>query len=104
LTDTPRKTVQERIASFPAAVLVDLEGLACETRYGIVAPGEQGYQPLYLNPSLTMEEVEEIMCKVRKVRAATVQEREAAMIGSLAGWDVPGADPERYDETGRYVG
>jgi hypothetical protein len=91
-------TIQERIASFPAAILVDLDGLGA-TRFAIVSPGERGYQPVY--SPLGFAELNEIMLKVRGCRDATFAEREAAIVGSMFGWDCPGADPAAYDVGGR---
>lgn len=95
-------TIQDRIAAFPAAVLVDAEGYACATRFIIVTPGERGYQPLYVNPRLTFADLNEIMLRQRGCRDATPAEREAAFAGSMFGWDCPGADPARYTAEGRF--
>lgn len=92
------KTVQERIASFPRRIVVDLAGFACATRWGVVDPGDRGYQPLYLrNPDgWTLEELDKLNQHVNGARPPTPAEREAALIGSMFGWDCPGADPESY--------
>ena len=91
-------TVQTRIASFPAAVVVDLDGLACETRYGIVTPGEPGYQPLYIkSEKYSLADLDAMLIQQgRAERAPTNAEREAAQIGSMFGWHVPGADPATH--------
>jgi hypothetical protein len=95
-----RRPAREIIASFPGDVAVDLSKLHCETRFGIVSPGEPGYQPLYISPSAIERGAidlafldESLIRQGRATRAPTDAEREAALIGSLAGWHVPGADP-----------
>lgn len=90
------KSIQERIAAFPAAILVDLDGLHCATRYGIVSPGERGYQPMYVSPTLSFDELNAIVLRQRGCRDATPQEREAALCGSMFGWDCKAADPAGY--------
>lgn len=54
--------------------------------------GEKGYWPL--PDGMTVECINEIF-------SATAAQIAAMEIGSLFGWDVPGADPSRYDETGK---
>lgn len=90
-------TVQERIASFPKRVVVDLDGLYCKTRFGIVDPGEPGYQPLHVSPTMTIDELDEMCARTNNTRKPTEAERQAAQIGSLAGWHVPGADPAYWE-------
>lgn len=90
-------TVQERIAAFPRRIVVDLQGMACKSRYGLVDPGEPGYQPLYGRDDWDIKDLDALVVQVHKTRAPTPEEREAALIGSLCGWHVPGADPTMYE-------
>lgn len=90
-----RRPAREIIASFPGDVVVDLEGLNCPTRYGIVSPGEPGYQPLYDPKNThTLGRWDHVMVETgRASRLPTEAERRAAQVGSMFGWHVPGADP-----------
>lgn len=87
-----RRPAREVIASFPGDVVVDLTSLHCATPYGIASPGERGYQPLY--GKRTLAEWDDMLVRSgRASRRPTPAEREAAQIGSMFGWDCPGADP-----------
>ena len=58
--------------------------MAIETGYCIVA-GETGYRPM---PTLTDEQA------ARMNTGATAAQVEAMRVGSMFGWNVPGADPD----------
>lgn len=90
-------TVQDRIANLPRRIVVDLEGLNCKTRFGVVDPGEPGYQPLYVSPTLSIDDLDEIVASQNNTRKPTAAEREAAQFGSMFGWHVPGADPAYWE-------
>lgn len=93
-----KRPIQEVLSSFPAAVLIDVTGLNCETGLAIVKPGETGYYPYYPPCNrYTFPELAEIVAAANQTRVATAAEREAALIGSMMGWHVPGADPINYD-------
>lgn len=95
MRDLIRRPAREIIAAFPGDVVVDLEGLHCATRYGIVSPGEPGYQPLYdPHETHTLARWDHVLVeKGRASRLPTAAERRAALNGSMFGWHVPGADP-----------
>jgi hypothetical protein len=93
-------SIQERIASFPAAIVVDLKRTACGVLYGVVKPGERGYVPVNPGPEITLAELDEICAQEHNTRKPTEAERAAALFGSMFGWDVPGADPEAYTANG----
>jgi hypothetical protein len=80
---------------FPKAVVVDLRTLACESPFGVVKPGERGYSPL--RSTLELPELDEVCARQYDTRVPTPAERKAALVGSMFGWDVPGADPAHYD-------
>lgn len=88
------RTTQQIIASFPAAIAVDLRGLHCATPFGVVHPGERGYQPVSVPQTYELDKLDEIVMRQYQTRKPTGFEREAALYGSMVGWDVPGADPE----------
>jgi len=56
--------------------------------------GEPGYYPIVT--ALTAEELN----GDANITAAQIS---AMLAGSLFGWDVPGADPERYTADGRFI-
>jgi hypothetical protein len=58
-----------------------------------VKRGESGYYPIYTH--LTADELNK--------GKVTPPQREAMLIGSMFGWDVPGANPDHYDENGQMV-
>jgi hypothetical protein len=94
-----RRSAQEIIASFPSHIAID--GRAFGPHMPpilIVQPGEVGYWPA--NPRLgdTLDAVQHRLCDIFGTRLATPAEREAASIGSLMGWGVPGADPQNHVE------
>jgi hypothetical protein len=103
-TRTPRKelvrrSAKEIIGSLPDAILIDVTSLNCETPYAIIRPGEgKGYYPYYPPGRFTFEELCAIVAGANDTRVATEAEREAALFGSMAGWDVPGADPLNHEE------
>lgn len=94
-----RRSVQQVIAGFPAHVAIDGEHcLHNNPRHAVIVtkPGEVGYYAPAYAAGRTLAEVDEIHARVFGDRAPTDAEREAAMIGSMMGWEVPGADPENY--------
>lgn len=58
----------------------------------VVKRGHAGHWPL--PEGMTIE-------RINAVFGATPQQIEAMLVGSMFGWDVPGADPARYDPGGR---
>jgi hypothetical protein len=59
-----------------------------------IARGESGYYRIAPQPTLPLIELNASI-GVSKAQA------EAMMVGSMFGWDKPGADPKRYDPDGR---
>lgn len=88
---------------WPTAILVNLEGLACESRFGVVRPDESGYVPLHVPSTVTEEHLASLVAEVNGTRKATPAERAAALAASMFGWDTPAADPARYDADGRLI-
>ena len=92
MTDLIKRSAQEIIASFPAIVICDGESLSCETRFIAVKPGESGYYPVTIAFD-TIEDAAVKYAKTYNTRVATKSEQNAALAGSMFGWDCPGADP-----------
>ena len=59
----------------------------------IIKRGELGYYP-----SQSHRAPEELNADLE----VTPAQAEAMLVGSMFGWDVPGADPANYDEHGRF--
>lgn len=57
-----------------------------------VKRGERGYYPIFT--PLSADEL-------NRREGVTPAQREAMHCGSMMGWEVPGADPDRYDENGQ---
>lgn len=60
-----------------------------------ITRGESGYGALP-DAYMTADELNEYF-DITKAQAAAMK------IGSMFGWEVPGADPKRYDETGMLI-
>lgn len=84
---------------FPGDVVVDIRSLHAKAPFGIVSPGETGYQPLFVDPeSTSLDKLDEALIKNgRSSRKPSDAERKAALVGSMFGWNVPGADPRTYE-------
>lgn len=80
-------TTQNRLAAFPSHIA--LESLD-DAGIIMVQPGVIGYWPL---PFDTLDAADAYLERRFGARAATNREREAAAVGSIFGWEVPGADP-----------
>jgi hypothetical protein len=101
-----KRTAQEVICSLPSIIAIDGEhcrhnipDLAADRPAVIVVkPGEIGYYSPPYAIGKTIEEVDALHERVFNARKPTDAEREAAAIGSMCGWEVPGADPLYYEE------
>ena len=74
-----------------------IELLYCPTgsKYAVVDIGETGYRPLTGRNECTIHEIDSMLLNAGHIsRLPTEEEREAAYIGSVFGWDVPGSNPE----------
>ena len=90
------RPVQEICASFPSHIAIDGGPLAIDGFF-YVQPGAKGYWPLH--PSISsLEAADALLARTFGARQPTEAEREAASIGSMFGWDVPGADPLNHME------
>ena len=58
----------------------------------LIKRGQEGYRPYNQDPD-----------KFNEVTGVTPAQCEAMVAGSMFGWDVPGANPDNYDEEGRPV-
>ena len=56
----------------------------------LIRRGERGY---WASPDRDVE-------RTNRSLGVTPAQREAMLVGSMFGWEVPGADPRRYDENG----
>lgn len=63
----------------------------------LIRKGETGYYPLRDSGRMTAEEW-------NRAAGVTKAQAEAMMAGSMFGFHVPGADPDNYNEAGRFVG
>ena len=60
----------------------------------IIKRGEMGYYKTDFTPAKTREAAEEWCDDLNKSLNITRTQRKAMEIGSMWGWDVPGADPD----------
>ena len=64
----------------------------------LVRYGERSYVPLEVrDPG---ERAEETAGRLNRQLGVTKQQQAAMLWGSMFGWDIPAADPARYDEQG----
>lgn len=88
------RSAQEIITDLPSHIAIN--GEHCGKPVIVVQPGSIGYwAPLYAEGK-SLDQVDELHERVFGARKPTDAEREAAAIGSMMGWDVPGADPLNY--------
>lgn len=83
--------VLETLQKLPAKVFIgptEAKTLGMETGYAILR-GMAGYCPVYGMSDATAD-------SLNAQNAVTVQQKEAMMVGSMCGWQVPGADPDSY--------
>ena len=88
-----KRSARDVVASFPAYVAVD----ATAEGNGFIAiePGMTGYYPILARD---LDQADRVVQRWGAERAATPAEREAAYMGSMFGWEVPGADPLNFKE------
>jgi hypothetical protein len=81
----------------PKHSYVFIDGAEPGKRIGLVKRGERGY---YLtdcdNPRYDDAFVMDIVTKLNERADVSPDQANAMHIGSLCGWNVPGADPRRY--------
>lgn len=65
-----------------------------------VVRGMQGYYPTDI-PTVSRDHAQMLADKMNKELGVTKAQAEAMFVGSLFGWNVPGADPDNYDEEGK---
>lgn len=72
--------------------------LACNPvgrRIVAIRRGERGYYPTNFDDShLTEEEITDLVGVLNGRLGVTPREKEAMIVGSMFGWDMPGADPD----------
>ena len=91
------QTEQERFAPKVAEGLPELcfSTLASNGQLICIRRGESGYYPSQWDTGDKERNVE-LADELNERRGVTPAQRQAMEIGSMAGWDVPGADPANY--------
>ncbi|GIK74394.1 MAG: hypothetical protein BroJett021_33820 [Chloroflexota bacterium] len=85
----------------PTEAYVLIAGNAPGERIGLVVRGERGYNKLdFDNPTLDVNAVKELVLRLNNKLGITPHQAECMLIGSMFGWDAPGADPTKSDFTG----
>lgn len=64
-----------------------------------VVRGMQGYYPTFI-PVENREQAQALVDEKNKELGVTKAQAEAMFVGSLFGWNIPGADPDNYNENG----
>lgn len=67
----------------------------------IIKRGESGYYKTNMAPFATIEEAQSIADEYNDRLGVTKDQASAMSVGSMFGWDVPGANPDNYDTEGR---
>jgi hypothetical protein len=68
----------------------------------IIKKGESGYYRTDYSTSNKGENIE-LKNLYNERLGVTALEENCMKVGSMFGWDVPGADPNNYDENGKFV-
>lgn len=95
-----QRSAQEIIAEFPSIIAIPAGHVKHNhPEHSVIAvkPGEVGYWAPPYAAGKSLAEVDAIHQRVFDARKPTEAERQAASIGSIAGWSVPGADPLNYE-------
>lgn len=72
------------------------------SRIGIIKRGERGYYRTDIdNAKATLDEIKTIVPYFNGKLGVTPAQAMAMEMGSMFGWDTPGADPRHYNEAGR---
>jgi len=58
--------------------------------------GERGFSPIYTQA----DDVPGMVDRLNARLGVSLAQREAMLMGSMFGWNVPAADPSRYDDEG----
>lgn len=67
-----------------------------------VAPGKGGLVVVMRGVSgYVQADLELVARTMNESMSVTPAQAEAMLLGSMFGWDMPGADPDRYDEEGK---
>ena len=85
----PALNREQMIAALPE---VCMSRLLSDNSPILIKRGQEGYRPYNADPD-----------EFNRVTGVTPAQREAMIAGSMFGWDVPGANPENYDEDGRPI-
>jgi hypothetical protein len=64
----------------------------------LIKRGEQGYYRYYNGTLKGKEKAREL----NEQLGVTIAQAEAMFVGSMFGWHVPGANPDRYNEDGTF--
>lgn len=92
--DTGYPNMAERLAKFPTRIASTL-GTNPSLIIALV-PGIGGYHPV--RQCATPEEAERLATALNARWGADEAQRQAADVGSMFGWHVPGADPDMWRE------
>lgn len=74
-----------------------------EKKVIILKKNESGYYLAEWGPFNTIEEAKSIADKYNERLGVTKAQASAMSVGSMFGWDVPGANPDNYDADGRPI-
>lgn len=82
----------------PELCYIKVRGSDPGKRIGIIKYGETGYYLTDFDSQIMSDEiVESCVAEFNKRLGVTPAQRDAMEVGSMFGWDVPGADPKKYE-------
>ncbi len=72
-----------------------------------IKAGESGFYPAHTHPEVKiaarhLENIDDLADRLNAEMGVTKAQREAMEIGSMWGWEVPGANPNAYNEDGSF--
>ncbi len=91
---------EKNLAKFRAAGIETVTvAVATSNTLGIIKIGETGYYKTDW-PVKDYKQAQEMAAERNRRAGITPAQAAAAEIGSMMGWDVPGADPDAHEEKG----
>jgi hypothetical protein len=91
--------LKELAEKLPKLCYVFVAGNCPGYRIGIIKLGEVGYYPTEFDSQVAADEIaKQAVNEFNKKLGVTPAQAEAMKVGSMFGWDVPGADPAKYEE------
>lgn len=88
---------EELQKKLPELCYIKVPGNEPGRRIGVVKRGERGYHLTdFDNGKVSQDVVEEVIREMNEALGISHEQETAMLVGSMFGWDVPGANPEAW--------